>query len=83
MDCQKRFFNTSFNTFQQEGTYQINVSSVNFSYIFYKIKPRPHVSVTSLDEKKLRIRMLDTCGRKSNPQRKSYGFKYIRIREDK
>ena len=86
MDCQKRYFNTSFNTFQQEGTYQINVSSLNFSYIFYKIKPRPHVSVTSLDEKKLQIRMLDTsdtCGRKPNPQRKSCRFKNIRIREDK
>ena len=38
MDCQKRYFNTSFNTFQQEGTYQVNVSGLNFSYIFYKIK---------------------------------------------
>ena len=35
MDCQERYFNTSFDTFQQEGTYQINVSSLNFSYLFY------------------------------------------------
>ena len=69
MDCQERYFNTSLNTFQQEGTYQINVSSLNSSYVFYIIKPRPHVSVTLLDEKKLRIRMTDTpdtCGRKPN-----------------
>ena len=33
MDCQERHFNTSLDTFQQEGTYQINVSSLNFSYL--------------------------------------------------
>ena len=33
MDCQERYFNTSLDTFQQEGTYQINVSSLNFSYL--------------------------------------------------
>ena len=33
MDCQERHFNTSLDTFQQEGTYQINVSSFNFSYL--------------------------------------------------
>ena len=33
MDCQERYFNTSLDTFQKEGTYQINVSSLNFSYL--------------------------------------------------
>ena len=38
MDCQERYVNTSFDTFLQEGTYQINVSKLNLSYLFYIIK---------------------------------------------
>ena len=45
MDCQERYFNTSFDTFLQEGTYQINVSNLNLSYLFYIIKQTRDVGV--------------------------------------
>ena len=45
MDCQERYFNTSLDTFQKEGTYQINVSNLNLSYLFYIIKQTRDVGV--------------------------------------
>ena len=48
----------------------------------YRIKK---ISALKSGFKKLQIRMPDTpdtCGRKQNPQRKSCGFKNIRIRVD-
>ena len=45
MDCQERYFNTSFDTFLQEGTYQIKVSNLNLSYLFYMIKQTRDVGV--------------------------------------
>ena len=45
MDCLERYFNISFDTFLQEGTYQINVSNLNLSYLFYIIKQTRDVGV--------------------------------------
>ena len=45
MDCQERYFNTSLDTFLQEGMYQINVSELNLSYLFYIIKQTRGVGV--------------------------------------
>ena len=45
MDCQERYFNTSFDTFLQEGTYHIKVSNLNLSYLFYMIKQTRDVGV--------------------------------------